>query len=169
MYHKIFSYCRHIELKAESSSDFASLLLTSLPFIIYIYLGTEKFKGNMAQPISKFAQVIEAREEGPATPKYARMPERLNSYQTWPQNIPQQPECLTEAGFIYQGIEDRVQCFYCNGALKNWTSEDNPWVEHAKWFGECAFLRLKHGSQFVNMVQRQNEVDGQDVVVRANL
>ena len=32
------------------------------------------------------------------------------------------------------GHSDDVKCFCCDGGLRCWESEDDPWVEHAKWF-----------------------------------
>jgi hypothetical protein len=33
---------------------------------------------------------------------------------------------------IFLGMSDQVKCFYCDGGLKNWQPEDDPWVEHAR-------------------------------------
>ena len=51
------------------------------------------------------------------------------------------------------GRGDGVQCFYCDGGLKNWDPEDVPWVEHARFFGNCAYLLLKQGKTFVDMAK----------------
>ena len=40
--------------------------------------------------------------------------------------------------FIHSG--DHVQCHFCDGGLKNWDPTDCPFVEHAKWFGQCQYL-----------------------------
>ena len=90
---------------------------------------------------------------GPQTPHYPEKSKRCSSFKNWPKNHSQTPEILAEAGFISQGIGDCVQCFYCNGALNNWTPEDVPWVEHAKWFGDCAFVRLKMSGEFVEWIK----------------
>ena len=39
---------------------------------------------------------------------------------------------LCTAGFFYEGVADRVRCFWCGGALESWSKEDDPWIEHAK-------------------------------------
>ena len=41
---------------------------------------------------------------------------------------------IAKAGFYYQGIGDKVKCWYCNGGLQHWERDDDPWTEHAKWF-----------------------------------
>jgi hypothetical protein len=43
-------------------------------------------------------------------------------------------ETLVRAGFFYIGIKTIVTCFYCNGSLQNWGPNDNPMIEHARWF-----------------------------------
>uniref|UniRef100_A0A8B9FHA4 RING-type E3 ubiquitin transferase n=1 Tax=Amazona collaria TaxID=241587 RepID=A0A8B9FHA4_9PSIT len=32
------------------------------------------------------------------------------------------------------GRGDVVRCFYCNGLMRNWQFDSDPWWEHAKWF-----------------------------------
>jgi hypothetical protein len=41
------------------------------------------------------------------------------------------------------GNNDHVRCFYCGIGLQNWDSEDNPFVEHARWSSECQYLKDK--------------------------
>lgn len=41
---------------------------------------------------------------------------------------------LAAAGFFFLGERDRVKCWYCNGGIQNWEYDDDPWIEHAKWF-----------------------------------
>ena len=47
------------------------------------------------------------------------------------------------------GSEDSTVCFHCNGGLKKWEVGDDPWVEHARWFSGCDFVRLNKGSDFI--------------------
>ena len=51
------------------------------------------------------------------------------------------------------GNNDHVRCFYCGIGLQNWDSEDNPFVEHARWSSECQYLKDKKGSDFFGTVQ----------------
>ena len=57
---------------------------------------------------------------------------------------------MAEAGFYYNGFSDQTKCFYCDGGLRNWQSEDNPWTEHARWFSKCSFVRLIKGDEFIS-------------------
>jgi hypothetical protein len=36
-----------------------------------------------------------------------------------------------------------VKCFYCDGRLESWETEDEPFKEHTKWFSGCAFIKLR--------------------------
>ncbi|MGH7748208.1 MAG: RING-HC finger protein, partial [Candidatus Dormibacteria bacterium] len=50
----------------------------------------------------------------------------------------------------YTGVDDCLLCFYCDGGLFEWKSGDNPWVEHAKWYPNCNFLKLKQTKSFID-------------------
>nr|CAB3225565.1 baculoviral IAP repeat-containing protein 7-A [Phallusia mammillata] len=56
---------------------------------------------------------------------------------------------IAKAGFFFLGERDRAKCWYCNGGLQNWDSNDEPWTEHAKWFPGCAFVLRHKGVDFV--------------------
>ena len=50
------------------------------------------------------------------------------------------PVCLAEAGFVYTGPQDRVQCVHCEGSLRNWQGGDIPSQEHARHFPTCPMI-----------------------------
>lgn len=56
---------------------------------------------------------------------------------------------IAEAGLFYIGQSDSTTCFYCNGGIQNWDYNDDPWIEHAKWFPDCPFVLSKKGIKFV--------------------
>ncbi|KAH3739543.1 hypothetical protein DPMN_046197 [Dreissena polymorpha] len=74
---------------------------------------------------------------------------RLRSYRGWPAQLRQTPRDLAAAGLLYMGQGDRCKCYWCGGELYDWDPEDLPWVEHAKWFQQCGFVRQQMGEQFV--------------------
>ncbi|KAH3739598.1 hypothetical protein DPMN_046252 [Dreissena polymorpha] len=74
---------------------------------------------------------------------------RLRSYNEWPAQMRQTPQDLAAAGLLYMGQGDRCKCYWCGGELHDWDPEDLPWVEHAKWFSQCGFVRQQMGEQFV--------------------
>jgi baculoviral IAP repeat-containing protein 7/8 len=57
---------------------------------------------------------------------------------------------FAEAGFFHTGKDDETICYYCGGGLKDWDDADDPWEEHARWFGRCLYLLLFKGQQFVD-------------------
>merc|ERR1712223_477309 len=90
------------------------------------------------------------RHSGPANAKYSTVEARKRTFREWPPALRQQPDELSEAGFFYIGLSDQVKCFYCDGGLRNWQPEDDPWTEHARWFSECGFVRLVKGDEFIS-------------------
>ncbi|XP_013419082.1 baculoviral IAP repeat-containing protein 3-like, partial [Lingula anatina] len=65
------------------------------------------------------------------------------------------PVNLAKAGFFYAGISDNVKCFYCDGGLRNWEPQDDPWTEHARWFPFCDFVLQRKGEEFIRHVQQR--------------
>ncbi|XP_067657380.1 baculoviral IAP repeat-containing protein 7-B-like [Haliotis asinina] len=94
---------------------------------------------------------------------FTREEVRLNSFSRWPLNVPQKPETLARAGLYHIPCKekpDRVKCAYCRGKLYNWASGDDPWIEHAKCFPTCPYIRLCIGQEVINDLlahQHRNE------------
>uniref|UniRef100_F6Y8I1 RING-type domain-containing protein n=1 Tax=Ciona intestinalis TaxID=7719 RepID=F6Y8I1_CIOIN len=55
--------------------------------------------------------------------------------------------------YFFTGPGDLVKCWYCGNKLKNFDVEDEPWMEHAKWFPQCEFLLQNKGHAFVANIQ----------------
>merc|ERR1712012_1478416 len=89
------------------------------------------------------------KHSGPANAKYSTTESRLRSFRDWPPALRQEPKQLAEAGFYYIGLSDQTKCFYCDGGLRNWQPDDDPWTEHARWFSKCGFVRLIKGDEFI--------------------
>ncbi|KAH9487781.1 hypothetical protein Btru_068741 [Bulinus truncatus] len=94
--------------------------------------------------------------ERPKRPEYALKLKRSETFTSWPRDHHISPEELVNAGFYYAGYGDCTRCFYCGGGLRNWEDEDNVWVEHARWFPRCAYIRQQMGQVFVDTVQGMN-------------
>ena len=47
------------------------------------------------------------------------------------------PRKTSKAGFFWLGQGDRVKCYYCDGGLSRWKTDDDVFVEPAKWFPHC--------------------------------
>ena len=86
-------------------------------------------------------------------PSYAELPKRHASFSTWPnENLPSVDD-LVRAGFFYTGTKTIVTCFYCNGSLQNWGANDNPMIEHARWFPHCAYAKQLCGDEMYRKIQ----------------
>ncbi|XP_076115130.1 putative inhibitor of apoptosis [Mytilus galloprovincialis] len=89
----------------------------------------------------------------PKYQKYAIRSVRLDSFNHWPQHLTQSPEEMVTAGFFFTGTDDHCRCFFCGGGLRSWEPGDQPWIEHARWYQKCAFLRQCKGDKFIEDVQ----------------
>lgn len=101
-------------------------------------------------------------------PDMVNLEARLKSYENkrWEEaKCAKTKQELAEAGFYYAGYGDCVRCFSCAGGIKNWEPEDEPWVEHARWFAQthhqtrqCTYVYLVKGPIFIDIVQRKNRL-----------
>ncbi|KAK0050202.1 phosphatase and actin regulator 4-B [Biomphalaria pfeifferi] len=91
--------------------------------------------------------------ERPKRNEYVLTVERLRSFDNWPRDHHIKVNDLVEAGFYYAGFGDCARCFYCGGGLRNWDDQDDVFVEHARWFPKCGFIRQFMGQVFVDTVQ----------------
>ncbi|XP_018331076.1 death-associated inhibitor of apoptosis 2 [Agrilus planipennis] len=87
--------------------------------------------------------------KGPHKTEFATVESRLRSFASWPEDLIQTPDSLAQAGFYYEGSGDQVRCFHCDGGLRHWDPQDDPWTEHARWFPKCAYVQLVKGNDFV--------------------
>ena len=73
-------------------------------------------------------------------PDYKNEQVRRETFRNWPTHAYVGPDELAQAGFIYLGSQDRVQCVFCKGTLKNWAPGDRAFHEHQKKFPSCPFV-----------------------------
>lgn len=104
---------------------------------------------------SDFSALRVNRHQQSRHPELATLEARLATFRDWPAGLEQRPAQLAEAGFFYMGTGDHVKCFCCDGALRNWEPQDEPWQEHARWFSRCNFLLTVKGPDFVSNVHSQ--------------
>ncbi|MDP0589944.1 MAG: baculoviral IAP repeat-containing protein [Candidatus Endonucleobacter bathymodioli] len=95
--------------------------------------------------------------EPPKHADYISNEARRSSYTNWPTSLPQKPKDMAAAGFFYVNRSDCVQCFHCGLGLRNWETDDIPFVEHARWFPECAYLITCKGYEFIASVQAKQK------------
>ncbi|XP_053386199.1 uncharacterized protein LOC123538257 [Mercenaria mercenaria] len=87
-------------------------------------------------------------------PEYSEPEARLRSFDKWPASSLQRPQALVDAGLFYTGFNDLCRCFTCDGGLQRWDVEANPWIEHARRFPYCTYVRQVKGQEYINMVQQ---------------
>ncbi|KAH9487775.1 Baculoviral IAP repeat-containing protein 7 [Bulinus truncatus] len=97
--------------------------------------------------------------EKPKRPEFALKCQRIDTFKTWPRNHFLKPEDLSATGLYYTGISDCVRCFFCGGGLRDWEHGDDLWVEHAKWFPKCPYLRQHRSQLFIDTVQELKTED----------
>lgn len=68
---------------------------------------------------------------------------RLSTFYDWPSGAHADPLALAREGLFYTGSDDRVQCVFCRGFLRNWEPLDVPAVEHRRHFPDCSFVQGK--------------------------
>ncbi|KAL3881671.1 hypothetical protein ACJMK2_028081 [Sinanodonta woodiana] len=102
-------------------------------------------------------------------PRYQTFNNRLKTFINWPSHLTQTPRELAQAGFYSLEKDDIVRCFACDGGLKNWEPEDDPWIEHARWFSACDYLRHVKGDEFIRLVRIMDEdTDTEDELKSSN-
>lgn len=96
---------------------------------------------------------------GPKHPNMVALGSRLATFTKlrWPETAKVKPDDLVEAGFFFLGMHDYTKCFHCDGGLCNWEENDDPWVEHARWFPNCQFVQLNKGDAFIRDCRRQHQ------------
>lgn len=93
----------------------------------------------------------------PDFPEFIDKVVRLKTFESWPKNLKQSPELMSEAGFFYTQKKDRVICFFCGGGIKEWESSDDPWDQHAKLYKDCSYLKMSKGSQFIKEIENKKK------------
>jgi len=97
----------------------------------------------------------------PAHPKMAEIFHREASFSntTWPENAPCVAD-LVRAGFFFTGVANTVTCFCCNSSLNNWGPNDNPMIDHARWFPQCIYAKHLCGDELYRKIQmlKKNQI-----------
>ncbi|KAH3784169.1 hypothetical protein DPMN_162121 [Dreissena polymorpha] len=80
----------------------------------------------------------------PSHPLYATHGVRLASFTNGSSHLQALAQTLTEAGFFYQGYQDRVRCFHCGCEVTVCLGDFNQGTAHAQLCPQCPFLRHSH-------------------------
>ncbi|CAF2769311.1 unnamed protein product [Rotaria sp. Silwood2] len=115
----------------------------------------------------------------PCNSNFSEIPKRYASFSTWSSENSPSVDALVQAGFFYSGRTTIVTCFYCNGSLQNWGPNDNPIIEHARWFPSCSYAKQLCGEDLFRKIQESKRINkeqakstertGSNSVTRTNL
>ncbi|CAF3389411.1 unnamed protein product [Rotaria sp. Silwood1] len=94
----------------------------------------------------------------PCNPNFSEIPKRYASFSTWSSENSPSVDALVQAGFFYSGTATIVTCFYCNGSLQNWGANDNPIIEHARWFPSCPYAKQLCGEDLFRKIQESKRI-----------
>ncbi|CAF1642756.1 unnamed protein product [Adineta ricciae] len=98
----------------------------------------------------------------PRHPEYMSLVDRKASFQTWIAESMPSVDDLVKSGFFYTGQQNIVRCFHCDGSLEKWGANDNPLIEHVRWFPCCSYAKQLAGDQLYNRIrQAQNDLTAQ--------
>ncbi|CAF3744853.1 unnamed protein product [Rotaria sp. Silwood1] len=84
---------------------------------------------------------------------FIEIPKRHATFANWSKEPLPAVDDLVRAGFFYTGNKTIVTCCYCNGSLQNWGANDNPTIEHARWFPHCAYAKQLCGDDLYRKIQ----------------
>lgn len=143
--------CPYIQKKLEQSST------TSMPIINDNVIPETSSNHSLTQDDIESSRIEEIVHTAAMNSRYHELPKREESFIQWPNQWPNQMRMLVDhlvqAGFFYTGRETIVCCFYCNGSLRNWKLNDNPMIEHARWFPHCAYAKQLCGIEMHRQIQ----------------
>ena len=146
--HKIISpQCPYVLFMLVTSESTSTLILNDLSTSNDNGIGTGS--GTTAAPIR--SAHIDYR--APCHPAYSDITKRLESFSSWSNESSPSVDDLARAGFFYTGTKSIVTCFYCNGSLQNWGAQDNPAIEHGRWFETCVYAKQLCGETLLQQIR----------------
>ncbi|XP_064478352.1 E3 ubiquitin-protein ligase XIAP-like [Ornithodoros turicata] len=90
----------------------------------------------------------------PVHPHYATLASRESSFESYPRNAKGNKEKMAKAGFFFTGTDDRTTCFQCGNSLCSWDEDDDPLLEHARWYPDCPYVVLILGDETIKDVRQ---------------
>lgn len=153
--------CQQWTPHTDDPSDVHKTLSPNCPFVRgklirrevgSILIVNETNVGTTSNPLEQF-RCNEFVHTVACNPAYSELPKRMTSFASWPNENSPSVDDLVKAGFFYTGTKNIVTCFYCNGSLQNWGPNDNPTIEHARWFPHCAYAKQLCGDELYRKIQ----------------
>ena len=96
---------------------------------------------------------------------YIEIPKRYASFAKWPTDPLPSVDDFVRSGFFYTGMKTIVTCFYCNGSLQNWGPDDDPTIEHARWFPYCAYAKQLCGDKLYRKIQESKRMQSGNLFI----
>ncbi|XP_064478350.1 baculoviral IAP repeat-containing protein 2-like [Ornithodoros turicata] len=93
----------------------------------------------------------------PTHPQFAKLDRRVMSFESYPRHAKGNKEKMAKAGLFYTGAEDRTACFQCGNTLCSWGEEDDPLLEHARWYPNCPYVILMLGTATINDIRKAHK------------
>lgn len=135
-------------------------------------MSSESTSDSIPQPRSILAETL------PAT-DLKIIENRLQTFNSnWPLDFIS-PEQLAQAGFYYLNIADQVKCAFCGGIIGQWEVNDQPLLEHRKFFPDCPivqqemqeeigiqYVRTPKSPEFSTLDARQRSFSTWDVTIQ---
>ncbi|XP_059165760.1 baculoviral IAP repeat-containing protein 3-like [Physella acuta] len=122
------------------------------------YLSRIAVNRNLAKQLSPDLGIY---NERPKHTEYVSLKKRIQTFKTWPNSGISHVD-LAKSGFYYKGIKDHLTCFFCGMILSEWKQGDDPFVEHARWYPQCRYIRQHKGQAFVDAVCQIHETKKSD-------
>ncbi|CAF2836964.1 unnamed protein product [Rotaria sp. Silwood2] len=164
--------CQQWKADIDDPSEVHKTLSPKCPYVLSILIQPERSSPVVLNEIStnnrnnqifgstnaaqlQFDQIVNTT---PCNPAYSEITKRLQSFTTWSHKSSPSVDELVRAGFFYTGAENIVACFYCNGSLQNWNANDNPLIEHVRWFPYCGYAKQVCGDELYRKIQEAKRV-----------
>ena len=71
--------------------------------------------------------------------------------------------------FFFIGNGDATKCFHCGIRLHDWSVQDDPFFEHARWSPNCVFITYVKGHFFIADAGRTARRNGRDNIYSITL
>ncbi|CAF4609549.1 unnamed protein product, partial [Rotaria sp. Silwood2] len=164
--------CQQWKADTDDPSEVHKALSPKCPYVLSILIQPERSSPVILNEIStnnrnnqifgstnaaqlQFDQIVNTT---PYNPAYSDITKRLQSFATWSHKSSPSVDELVRAGFFYTGAENIVTCFYCNGSLQNWNANDNPLIEHVRWFPYCGYAKQVCGDELYRKIQEAKRI-----------
>ena len=120
-----FSYCKFAQGKQTHN----------IPYADYSQINSELMNTALLHITASLLRG-QARTTGfskATTSRYSLAHDRVQTYKDgFEKTCPISAMSLSQAGFYSLRNGDKVKCFWCDGALEQWSIGDDPWQEHAR-------------------------------------